>query len=161
MKSGTIKTLELMDALPDRRNWRDEAKCTGDDPARWEVANLNPLNKHREAVELCRGCPVTVDCFLDARNPQSVTPFLGVIEADSELRTFGVVRGGRVFETPDAGEKISAFKAKRMARLQAVEKMVQAGASSKEVSEELGVTKRSVERWRSELVADGRIEVGR
>ena len=98
MKSETVKTLELMDALDDRRTWRDEAQCLGDDPARYEVANLNVFNREREAADLCSGCPVIGKCLQDAEKSFSMAEFTGVYELDALLSTTGVVRGGRVFE---------------------------------------------------------------
>lgn len=78
-------------------DWQLDAKCLHDDPAKWDVANLNPLFAEREAAELCRGCPVRRQCREDAENPTDNHRYTGVYEFEAELETVGVVRDGRVW----------------------------------------------------------------
>ena len=80
-----------------RQEWVVHGKCVGDDPTRYEVENLNPFDRDRDAKRLCAGCPVAGQCLADARKSFSMSVFTGVYEPDARLRTSGVVRGGRVF----------------------------------------------------------------
>jgi hypothetical protein len=51
-------------------DWREHAKCDGQDTERWAVSNLprNDRARQRAAAELCRGCPVELDCAIEAWN---------------------------------------------------------------------------------------------
>ncbi len=46
-------------------SWRWEAKCLGDDPAKYDLDNRTS-NKEATARELCAGCPVKRECATDA-----------------------------------------------------------------------------------------------
>lgn len=46
-------------------SWRWEAKCLGDDPAKYDLDNRTS-NKAATARELCAGCPVKSECATDA-----------------------------------------------------------------------------------------------
>lgn len=78
--------------------WRADAKCRGDDPRKWDTANLSVFTPQLDAHKLCEGCPVITECRLDAELAFSVSPYLGLFEVDSKLVTSGVVRGGKVYE---------------------------------------------------------------
>lgn len=78
-------------------DWRTQAKCFGDDPTKWDAANLNPLYPEKEAELLCSGCPVRKQCRDDAENPTDTYRYTGVYEFGAELETVGVVRDGRVW----------------------------------------------------------------
>lgn len=97
MKSRSIKLLELMDALPDKKSWRDEAKCAGKDPRDYYVENLNPSVKTMQAKQLCKGCPVIQECSDDAKGTFSLSNVLGLHEVGASLATTGVVRGGAIW----------------------------------------------------------------
>ncbi|USC16977.1 WhiB family transcriptional regulator [Rhodococcus sp. 11-3] len=51
-------------------NWRLRAKCRGQDPGPWELDSYGSVRSERlqrRAIELCSGCPVTLECALAAR----------------------------------------------------------------------------------------------
>lgn len=79
-------------------DWQLSGKCFGDDPEKWNADSLNPLWPEREAKQLCEGCPVRNECYLDALRIFSNSAYAGFPgEWESELQTNGVVRAGRVF----------------------------------------------------------------
>lgn len=56
-----IDPQELVEALGiERPAWHAEAACRGQGPELWFPANGEPT---AEALELCQGCPVHVECF--------------------------------------------------------------------------------------------------
>lgn len=79
-------------------DWQVAGLCYGQNPKHWETQNLNPLWPEKEAAQLCRGCPVINECFLDAQYPRPCSDYAGYPgELDAELETVGVVRAGRVW----------------------------------------------------------------
>ncbi|WP_405159857.1 WhiB family transcriptional regulator [Nocardia sp. NBC_01499] len=79
-------------------SWRAFAKCAGDDPAKYLVANLPRGRKHEAAQALCEGCPVRSECLRDALIPIEVSRILGVLEGENKspdvIGQSHVVRGG-------------------------------------------------------------------
>lgn len=75
-------------------SWRNYAKCAGDDPARYEVANLPRGREHQAAYALCEGCPVRTRCLREALIPVDMSALLGVWEQPDVIVQTGVVRGG-------------------------------------------------------------------
>ncbi|WP_425298024.1 WhiB family transcriptional regulator [Nocardia brasiliensis] len=79
-------------------SWRAHAKCAGDDPAKYEVANLPRGRIHETARALCAGCPVRIECLRDALISIQVTRLLGIREGKNKppdvIGQSHVVRGG-------------------------------------------------------------------
>ncbi|WP_378734967.1 WhiB family transcriptional regulator [Nocardia brasiliensis] len=75
-------------------SWRSYAKCAGDDPAKYEVANLPRGREHETANALCEGCPVRSRCLREALMPLNMSKLLGVWERPDVIGQSGVVRGG-------------------------------------------------------------------
>lgn len=80
-------------------DWQLDGKCYGtDDVKRWDVSSLNSLFPDGEAAALCRGCTVWDECEADALRSFSASEYAGFPgEFESELRTTGVVRAGRIW----------------------------------------------------------------
>lgn len=79
------------------RPWHERAKCAGREPTKYEVVVSTVPRVAREQDEyarnLCAGCPVVLDCALDALDYGDV----GVIRAGLILRhTSGGVKQDRL-----------------------------------------------------------------
>ena len=75
--------------------WQAEGKCVGEDPARWDVKNLDPILRDEQARAACDGCPVIEQC-----REFAAKPFRSGMEVhfeDYTLETRGVVMGGVVW----------------------------------------------------------------
>lgn len=53
-------------------NWRYSAKCSGDDPTRYELDAHRHMDKQARARELCRGCLVVKECAIEALHPLAI-----------------------------------------------------------------------------------------
>lgn len=68
---------------PLRNEWRDQAKCNGDDPEKYDLARAKTPSKDYIAYKLCKGCPVIAECAADVL----------------ERNNYGTVRAGMWFAT--------------------------------------------------------------
>lgn len=82
--------------------WMLDSKCRHMRPEQFFVENLTPGREAIEAEILCAGCPVAIECLLDASEPQSVSRVIREVigvdlpEPEDEVLVSGVVRGGKV-----------------------------------------------------------------
>lgn len=55
-------------------DWRYYAKCSGDDPHKYELEDrsLTDNDRQERARELCRGCLVIKECAIEALHPPAV-----------------------------------------------------------------------------------------
>lgn len=56
-------------------DWRDRAKCVGDNPSDYELDNrynMTESDKGQRARDLCRGCKVIQECADEALKPTAV-----------------------------------------------------------------------------------------
>ena len=61
-----------MTKIDTNENWRYSAKCSGDDPARYELDNHRGMDRQARARDLCRGCLVVKDCAIEALHPLAI-----------------------------------------------------------------------------------------
>lgn len=68
-----------MTTIDNSNDWRYYAKCSGDDPHKYELGDhkLTDKDRHERARELCRGCLVIKECAIEALNP----PAIGTVRA--------------------------------------------------------------------------------
>lgn len=48
-------------------DWRVQAACRGEDPAKWEIQGDRLSQENREALDICAACPVREPCRDDMR----------------------------------------------------------------------------------------------
>lgn len=61
-----------MATIDSNEDWRYSAKCSGDDPTRYELDAHRHIDKQARARDLCRGCLVVTECAIEALHPLAI-----------------------------------------------------------------------------------------